>query len=97
MRDRLVRHARAQGFAFDKFSRDEVTDFRGANVIDGDDVRMIERDYRARFLAKALHPLRVSDETFRQNLQRHFAILPGVLGQIDITHSAPAQDSRMMR
>src|SRR5262245_19126324 len=52
---------------------------------------MIESDYRARFLAKPLHTLFVSNEDFGEKLQRDFAILTRMFREINVAHASAAQ------
>jgi hypothetical protein len=56
-RKRLLTQALSQSLAFDEFGTDEVGLSHLSDFINGDDVRMIERGGRARFLFKAAHPL----------------------------------------
>src|SRR5207244_1687717 len=48
----------AQRFAFDEFGGDEMLAVAFADFVNGDDVGMIERGGRARFLLEAAHPYR---------------------------------------
>ena len=86
----LPRHPLTQGLAFNKLCRDKVNAVGFADVIDGDDIRMIQRQHGARFLAKALHALLVVEKVLRQDLQRYFAAQGCVFCEIDFTHPTTA-------
>jgi hypothetical protein len=51
---------------------------------------MIERRRGRGLLFEAAHSVLVSSHFRRKNLQRHFAMEPRILSQIDLTHSACA-------
>ena len=55
---------------------------------------MIERDYRVRFLLKALQALGVAGKTQGQDFERGFATRCDVGGQIDFAHPAGADPFR---
>src|SRR6185436_6433065 len=59
--------------------------------MDGDDVRVIERGDRLRFALEALPVGGIGGEDRRQQLQRHAAVQPQVLGGEDFPHPALAQ------
>ena len=60
---------------------------------------MIERRCSLRFLFEAAHSILVSGHFWGQNLQRHFAVEPRILSQIDLAHAAGAdlRDDPVMR
>jgi hypothetical protein len=52
-------HLLPQGLAFDKLADDEMALVYLADLVNGDDVRVVERRSCARFLFEAPHPLGV--------------------------------------
>src|SRR2546426_1412242 len=61
-----------------------------SNLEDGQDVWMVQRRGRSRFLLKASHPLVIPGETNRQYLDRDFATQAHIFGQVNVAHSAGA-------
>ena len=59
-----------------------------ADLVDGDDVRMVERGGGARLLLEAAHASRLLGELRRQHFERHLAAELGVLRQVDFAHPA---------
>ena len=62
-----------------------------AEAVDGDDVRVVDPGGGLRFAAKALLEDLVLGHVVWQDLERDDAVGPGVVGLIDLAHSAPAQ------
>ncbi len=62
-----------------------------ADVVDGGDVRMVQRRGRAGFLLEARQPLGIRRELLRQDLDRDLAAEPRVAGQPDLAHAAGAE------
>ena len=60
-------------------------------LVDRQDIRMVERGGRQRFLLEAAHAASVIAEHGGQELDGNLAIEAGVLGEIDLAHSASAQ------
>src|SRR5262249_22651886 len=60
----------AQRLALDELGGDEMDGADLTDLVDGDNVRVIERRGRARFPLKAAHPIRVGDELFREQFER---------------------------
>src|SRR6516162_10861104 len=58
-----------------------------ADLVNCQDVWMIERDYRVRFLLKPLQALRVPSKAHRQEFECGLAARDHVGGQIDFAHS----------
>src|SRR5438309_1769572 len=83
-------HALAQGLALDELSGDKMTRIDLANLEDGQNVWVVQRRGRPRFLLKASHPLVVPGETSRQYLDRDFATQAHIFGQVNVTHSSGA-------
>ena len=61
-----------------------------ANLVNGQDVWVIQPNYRAGFLLKPLQPLSVSSKTNRQDFERGFTARHDVRGKIDFAHPATA-------
>jgi hypothetical protein len=81
----------AQGLALDELHRDEVQAVRAAHVVDGDEVRVVERGDRAGLSLEARDALRVGDELGRENLQRDPSAEARVEGEIDLAHAPRAE------
>src|SRR5262245_56597885 len=64
-----------------------------ADFVDRNDVRMVERRGRARFLLEAPHPPGVGGELGWQQLDRHLAPQSRVEREMDLAH-APASERR---
>ncbi len=91
-REGAVVHRLAERLAFDQLARDVIHAVGLADVIDGDDIRMIQREHRARFLQKARHVLGIANVARSQGLQRDAAPHP-VYRAIDLAHAAGAKRS----
>src|SRR5262249_37939877 len=82
----------AQRAAFDEFGRDEMraARFRNdfADLVNGNDVRMIERGGGARLLAEAMDALGIFGEMRRQQFERDLTAQPRVARQIHLAHSS---------
>ena len=70
---------------------DEAPAFRHADLINGGDVRMIERGGGLCFVLEAPHPVGIGGQIYRQELERDLAAKPRVSSRVDLTHSASAQ------
>ena len=81
----------AQRQALDEFGGDEMLLAGMADLIDGDDVRMIERAGDFGLLLEAMHALGVPQKLFRQQLERDLAIQPCVARQVNLSHAACAK------
>src|SRR5688572_24071967 len=87
-----ARQRRSQCFALDQLAGDVVHAVRFADVVDGDDVRMIQRQHGTRLLEEAIYMLRITNKSRSQHLERHLAShLVG--GQVDLPHASAAQES----
>src|SRR5262245_18950283 len=80
-----------QRLSVNKFLRNEMDIVDLIYLENGDDVRMVERRGRARFLLEALHPLLISSELLRQEFERQLTSEPGILREINFSHSARPQ------
>ena len=61
-----------------------------ADVVDGADVRIVQRGDGARFLLEALPRFRIGRERAREHLDGNRAIEPRVARAIDLAHAAGA-------
>ena len=82
----------AQRLAFQQFGHDERRAFVHPDVEDRTDVRVVERRRRASFLLEALEPIRIGRYVGRQNLDRHVALEPRVVGLVDLPHAARVEE-----
>ena len=99
-----ARHTRLERFPLQQFEHQEADgvvrdlavaargprDRRGADVIEGADVRMVKGGDRARLTFEALAQLRIGSQRGRQDLDRDAAIQPRVAGAVDFAHSTGA-------
>jgi len=60
----------------------------GAHVVDGRDMRVIQRRRSASFLLETTQALRVGRKLRRQHLDRDLAAEPCVLGEVHLPHTA---------
>src|SRR5262245_26505961 len=84
------RHSPAQRLAFDELGGDEVPAFSLADLKNRDDVRMIQRGGGLSLLLKSAQPFGVLSIAFWKKLDGDLAIEPGVLREVDFTHSPGA-------
>ena len=70
---------------------DEVDAIALADVIDGCDVRMIQRGRGLRFALEAKHAVRVQRQITGQNLQGDSSIQSRVSCKVDLAHTASAE------
>src|SRR5215510_14063514 len=77
--------------SFNKLSSDEVRSISFSNFMNGKNVGMIQRGCGSGFLDETTQPIWISSECIRQQLQRNLATKPGVIRQVDITHSPTSQ------
>ena len=81
----------AQLFAFEQFGDDIGRAFVLADIVDGEDVRVIERRGGAGFLLEAAQTVGITGELGGQHLDRDLATESRVFCQIDLAHSAGAE------
>ena len=79
--------------AFDVAHREEENAVLLSGLVDGDDVRMVERGRDPRLAQEALAEALVLGELGRDHLERDLAPEPCLLGTVDRTHP-PAADER---
>jgi hypothetical protein len=75
---------------------DQFHDQRGRPVdlletVDLGDVRMVQRRQHLRFALQAREPIGIAGKRFRQDLDRHLSLQPGVARAIHLTHAAAAE------
>ena len=80
-----------QRLAFEPLHGDERRSGVLADLVDGADMRMVERRSRPRFAPKSFDRGRVGRHRRGQKLERDLASEPQILGQIDDTHPATAE------
>src|SRR5206468_10275283 len=73
--------------AIDKLSGNKMSLLDLPDLMNGDDVRMIERRGGARLLLKTDHTICVPGEIGRQQFERHLATERHVLCQVNLAHS----------
>src|ERR1043166_120802 len=74
----------------DEFGGDEVPAVFVAHLINGDDVRMIERRSSVSLLTETAETIAILGECFCQNLDGNLSPQARVFSQIHLTHSALA-------
>ena len=79
-----------EGFPFEKLEDQIVELAVAADVMDGADVRIVQRRDDAGFLLEALARFRIGRQRAGQDLDGHRAIQPGVTGAVDLAHAARA-------
>src|ERR1035437_8898001 len=75
-----------QGVAADQFGSDPVRAVVAANVVNGDDVRVIERAGRAGFAFETGDTVRIARQAGGQHLYRYVALQPGIASTPDLAH-----------
>ena len=88
-RNRALQDRRSKRLTLDHLHGDVCDVVDAADVVDGHDVRMIERRGRARFLLEAAEQLRAG-HIRRKNLDGHVAIELRIAGLIDLAHTTGA-------
>src|SRR5438876_958687 len=83
--------ALAQCLSIDKLRRDEVLTVYLTDLIDGENVRVIQAGGGASLLLKAADASFIAGKVVRQQLERDLAAKRFIAGQIDLAHSARAQ------
>ena len=82
---------RAEVFAFEQLRDDVARAFVMADIVNGEDVRMVQGGRGERFLFKAAKPVFIGRKRGRQELDGDVAIQPRVARAIDFSHPAGAQ------
>src|SRR5437773_1772131 len=84
-------HALAQSLAFDELGGDEMPSIDLSDFIYGQDVGVILRRSRSRFLLETAQAVIFRLQKRRQQFQRNLAPQPRVFGQINFTHASGAK------
>jgi hypothetical protein len=91
LRESAVRKPQAQRLTLEQLGNDVGRAFEGADVVDRQDVRVVERPGRLRLLLEAAQPLRIAREGGRQDLDRHVPLQPLVPRAVHLAHPAGAE------
>jgi hypothetical protein len=70
----------------DELLSDVMSPLLLVDLVDGDDIGVIQCRGRARLLPEPVQPLPVGGRILRQDLQRHPAVQPQILGEMNLTH-----------
>ena len=89
--DRLTDH-RGERLSVHEFHDQEAPFVDGVELVDGDDVRMVERRCGARFLLEAADGVGVAGEPGPQQLHGDLAAKPRVVREVDLAHPATADE-----
>ena len=90
-RNRPVRENLPQRPAVDELHGDELDAVGGTDVVDGDEVRVVQRRGRARFLLEPLDPLGVRGDRGGQHLESDVASEPRVARSVNLSHPAGSE------
>ena len=80
-----------QGVPADQLGSDPVDTVVAADVVNGDDVRVVERAGGAGFALETRDTVRVARQAGGQHLDGHVALQAGVAGAPDLAHAAAPQ------
>ncbi len=78
----------AERLAFEQLRDNERRAVLGADVMDREDVRVVERRGGLGFLRESPEPIRIRGEVVRKHLDRHFTPERRVARAIDLAHPA---------
>ena len=76
---------------FQQLHGDEGNVLEGIDLVDGADVRMVQRGGGACLALKALNRLGIASKTFRKEFQGHESAQLGVLRLVDHAHATAAE------
>jgi hypothetical protein len=79
-----------EGLPFEELHDEELPALVLADVVDGADVRVIERGRRPRLAQQSIGRGAILGQRKRQELERHGSSEPKVLGPVDDPHTTPA-------
>src|SRR5712692_4247988 len=88
---RLAGDTVVQRCAFEEFHDEEGLAVAFANVVNGADVRMIQRGSRAGFALQTLERARIAGQFRRQEFEGYVTAEPGIFGLVDNTHPTFSQ------
>jgi hypothetical protein len=80
----------AEGLALEQLCDDEVRRALGADIVNGENVRMIQRGDRTRLALETCQRVDAARDG-REDLDRDVAGEPGIVGAVDFTHAAGAK------
>ena len=89
--DRATKH-RHQRLAFDKLHREEAPILDITDLIDGDDVRVVERGGGARFLFEAAKRVGVARQLRTEQLHGDLSLEAAILREVHLAHAAAADE-----
>ncbi len=89
-RQRLAIHVLLERLAFEQLHDEELLPLVFSHVVNGADVRIVQRGCGVCFALEALLRIGISGETRRQNLDRDVSIETRVSGTVNFAHSAGA-------
>ena len=89
-RDRGRIHPFPKGLAFEQLRHDERRTGIGADVVHGEDVRVVQRRSRARFLFEPMQAIDVCRECGGQYLDRYVTAQPRIPCAVHLAHAACA-------
>jgi hypothetical protein len=80
-----------QGLPLDELHRQEVHAAGFLDRVDRDDVGVVEGGDGARLSLEPLESIGIAGQLGRQDLERHAAVEPGIVGLVDLAHAARAE------
>src|SRR4030095_7927825 len=86
-------HLLAQCLAFDKLADDVMRAISFADLVNGQDVWVVERGGRFRFVFETSHAIRIFCEGGGQYFERDLAFESGIFCQEDFSHPATAEQA----
>src|SRR5215510_13327950 len=89
----LTPHPLAQRLAFDKLADDVMRAISFADLVNRQDVWVVERGGRFRFVFESSYAIRIFCEGGGQYFERDLAFESGILGQEDFSHPATAEQA----
>ena len=93
-RERTVLQRRTKRLPFEQFGDEIRRTFVCADIVNGEDVRMIERAGGAGLLLESPEPVGVFGELFRQHFDGDVTPQPRVVRSINFSHAARAERGR---
>ncbi len=85
----------AEAFSLEQFGHDEGRAFLLADVMNGEDVRVIERGHGARLLLEATETVGFAGEGLGNNFQSDIAAEASIARAIDLAHASGAEGARI--
>ena len=91
-RQRPALHSLVEAVAFEQLGHDIGLSVVHPDVVDRQDIRVIQRSRRARFLLEPTQSLGIAGEGGRQDLDRHVTPQTGIARSIHLAHPAGADE-----